>query len=812
MYNSSYFFRLLGIFFTLLAFILFPDEAAVFAAQETIKSYDQIVNLAQKLGQNQPKTRWQTVITTEAADFISFLDNERVLIGTVEWGGYLGLPKHGDIKLFNAVTGKQIWTAGREKLANGHYALLTTEPVIVIVGREDESTSFQTYDPANGSKKWGNRVKAPDQFIVTDSMDRIITLSSEGKKRRIEALDINTGKLLWKEALPADLFSENVPDALFMGNGAVYVAGQKLIKLAESNGAPLWSIDHSALTASDRVAHYSTDGILIYHSGNTALVSEEDGSVLWEETQQNSQILCALILNNKIYRILSGSGNPDKAVSGNTIQALDIKSGREIWSRHIEEFAASPLYLEKGILVFTTDKTIYGLQAGSGEPSFMAAFSENFASGSPNSTKTLRYPDIIRFVSEKLYVAREMSGIAACSFPSGTILWEQLILNLGAPAYCADTLYTTLAKAFPVSEGKGPSKTAAALSSGSRSTEISPFMRSAQSRYEYEKQRTDSVMRDSFATALDRKSVRESQSINIRTMMAQQQVDTAMGQMQAAGDLAVSIIGIQGAVKKALEVAAIQGVISRKYMELRSFMRLLQNCFQGKYYLWPFIENESRGVTMVDLETGNRYDLPFSPRTWELDLFAVDLPNFCIDPEGKSLLMVGIGLDPSKYEKQVKWKISYPKSSVLAYDIMTFDFKPETLLIQKSRERALELEKIADETSKAYQKTIIDGMQQNLTAEQIEQIQIHIAAQIGDMEKVKNLLDAGIDVNTKHPRTGLGPLTNAVIGGHVEVVILLIQRGADVNNKAQTGMSVLDAAKAFNHKGIIKLLEEAGAK
>jgi outer membrane protein assembly factor BamB len=510
MHKSSYLFKVLVIFFTMLAagLILLSEVAAVFAAQEKISDYDQIVNLARKLSQDQPPTRWQTVITTEAADFISFLDNERVLIGTVEWGGYLGLPKHGDIKLFNAVTGKEIWTAGREKLANGHYALLTTKPLIVIVGREDEATRFQSYDPDRGSKKWGHRVKAPDQFIVTDSMDRIITLSTEGKNRLIEALDINTGKIVWKKTLPADLFSEKVPDALFMGNGAVFVAGKKLIKLAESNGESLWSKDHPALTASDRVAHYSPDGILIYHSGSIALLSEEDGAVLWEDTPQNSQLLSALILNNKIYRILYSYGNPGKAASENTVQALDIKSGLEIWSKHIEGSVTSPLYLENDILVFTTDKALYGLQAGNSEQSFVTPFSENFASGSPSSAKTLKYPDIIRFQSEKLYVTREMSGIAACSFPSGTILWEQLILNQETRAYCADSFYTTLTKAFPVSAEKVASKTVPALSSSSRSNEPNTFMRSAQSRYEYEKQRTDSVLHDRYATKLDRQSAR----------------------------------------------------------------------------------------------------------------------------------------------------------------------------------------------------------------------------------------------------------------------------------------------------------------
>lgn len=42
---------------------------------------------------------------------------------------------------------------------------------------------------------------------------------------------------------------------------------------------------------------------------------------------------------------------------------------------------------------------------------------------------------------------------------------------------------------------------------------------------------------------------------------------------------------------------------------------------------------------------------------------------FTLGPGGKTLLMVGTGLESSNFKKQNKWKFSQPKPSVLAYDM-----------------------------------------------------------------------------------------------------------------------------------------------
>lgn len=89
-----------------------------------------------------------------------------------------------------------------------------------------------------------------------------------------------------------------------------------------------------------------------------------------------------------------------------------------------------------------------------------------------------------------------------------------------------------------------------------------------------------------------------------------------------------------------------------------------------------------------------------------------------------------------------------------------------------------------------------------------------VAAGQGDLELVKVFLDAGADVNdgTVMPNAGLGKataLTNAVWGGHKEVVELLLRRGA--STEAAGGKfyrTILDYARANSRPEIVSLLEK----
>jgi outer membrane protein assembly factor BamB len=86
------------------------------------------------------------------------------------------------------------------------------------------------------------------------------------------------------------------------------------------------------------------------------------------------------------------------------------------------------------------------------------------------------------------------------------------------------------------------------------------------------------------------------------------------------------------------------------------------------------------------------------------------------------------------------------------------------------------------------------------------------AARAGDTARVGAALDKGADVNAK-TRYGATALTFAADKGHIEVVKLLIARGADVNvQDTFYQMRAVDMAMMNNHADVVTLLLERGSK
>ena len=80
----------------------------------------------------------------------------------------------------------------------------------------------------------------------------------------------------------------------------------------------------------------------------------------------------------------------------------------------------------------------------------------------------------------------------------------------------------------------------------------------------------------------------------------------------------------------------------------------------------------------------------------------------------------------------------------------------------------------------------------------------------GELERVKQLIDAGTDVNSKM-KSGLTSLHAALLNGHVECMKLLIKSGADVNSKEKDELTPLHLASYHGRYKCVKLLVKAGA-
>ena len=83
------------------------------------------------------------------------------------------------------------------------------------------------------------------------------------------------------------------------------------------------------------------------------------------------------------------------------------------------------------------------------------------------------------------------------------------------------------------------------------------------------------------------------------------------------------------------------------------------------------------------------------------------------------------------------------------------------------------------------------------------------AAEAGDIEAMKTLLGAGIDINIRDSK-GLTPLTYSIFGGKLESVRFLLERGARIDNDNFYELSPLDLVAGIGALEILTLLLDYG--
>lgn len=91
----------------------------------------------------------------------------------------------------------------------------------------------------------------------------------------------------------------------------------------------------------------------------------------------------------------------------------------------------------------------------------------------------------------------------------------------------------------------------------------------------------------------------------------------------------------------------------------------------------------------------------------------------------------------------------------------------------------------------------------------MQQTALDMAANRGRLEMAKFLVDSGAHANNRGT-LGWTPLMHAVNNGHIEVVKFLISRGADVNADPGRGGTVIQLAEKYPE--IVQVLKDAGAK
>ncbi len=760
-------------------------------------AYDSTVQLAQKLKEDQPSTEWESIFPYESTDFIRYMDKNRVLIGTIEISSALGIPRHKEIMLYDANTGKTIWKTERKAFTRGSYTVLATQPLILITGSDKKNLDFFALDPLSGQLKWEQTFKTPATFALSENSNKAFILSSEGSGRKIQSVDAGTGNILWTGDLSGEFFTKDKEDKgvqLIADGSDIFVKGRKLVKVSGKDGKRLWAVEDESLKSKETEVVNLNEGILLWNRDAMVLLDKSSGKRKWKNKAKKGGTKLVACPKGKIFRILgTTTGHDDR------IESIHPKTGKLRWNKKAGGTIVSPIVTQKGTLLYTTGDNLIGLRVSNGKRRFKTPLPKKFVPGSPAKAEYVGQPDILYPRSGKVFISREMSGIVAFSLKNGKRIWNQENFQLRNDPYSADTRYQLMLASMAMhgygQQSKPPSNGSYSYTSGTPNTSLNAQQRSL----EFTKQRADRTLDNKNATRSERKSAHESKLLATSLDIANTETQIAVEKLRNAQNIFNAAVGLNMAIAKGLKDEAVQGLISRAMMEIKSSHYMRNRRFLGDYYVRPFLD-EGRGVTIVDLNTGKRSDLFFSPSIPVLLQFGIDMQNFAIDPEGKQLLTVGVGLDPDKYEAHVKWKWRMPKPSLLSYNLSTLKFSKENILKKR----------LYDNMVKEFGPNSLPGF-----------------AASGQIAIVERLLAGGMDVDAKYPYGGQTALIMATLAAQAEVVKILLDASANVNVKDDHGKAALfyskneemhksmgktSKADVEKYKEIHRMLVKAGAK
>ncbi|PHS71148.1 MAG: outer membrane protein assembly factor BamB [Methylophaga sp.] len=259
-----------------------------------------------------------------------------------------------------------VWSVDTGDGAGNDYSDLSPwlqNNMIVAVDYEGEVSSFVA---ENGQHLWDVDLDVPVVTGVGGGEGLILIGTQKGE---VIALDETQGKLLWRTRLSSEVLA---PPKATQGVVVARTSDGRITGLSVNDGKALWSYQRAVPLLSLRGAStpvLAEDKVITgYANGKLVALSVIDGKTVWERSiavpRGRSELdrlvdidSEAVIADGKVYVV---------AYHGQ-VAALDLASGRKIWSRDMS--SRSGLDVAAGDAIYVSDDSgfVWALQDGTGD-------------------------------------------------------------------------------------------------------------------------------------------------------------------------------------------------------------------------------------------------------------------------------------------------------------------------------------------------------------------------------------------------------------------------------------------------------------
>ena len=692
--------------------------------------------------------------------------------------------------------------------------------------------------------------------------NRLIFAFRDGSSFKVRVLDLATGDALIETVLPAEAFSGTTNISIDVADTSAFLVGNSVVTLDLADGRVVRTIDIPLIASESASTVFLTDGILAWDTETIAYFDRALNAVRWTVTTDDEPIQTVAVSMGHIVLVTG--------IEQSVMSLLDPGAGQQIWSHSITGRIVSPIATSDDLFLCTTDSTVVGVKVADGSTAFVRSLPSDMASGSPTFAEIMGLPDVLRTEDGVLFVARERSGIAAFDLPNGNLRWyhAHYEANLALINYTADgrfvSLHATMVEMGHISPSEPfipPPSLSAVNSSGT-----SQHLATAQRRYETARARYEAGR----GSASDVQLAVEGVLVSLQMDMTCGQLTAGLEVAQSIMNLGIALReiqrarGRQGAIDR-MELA-LQGA-------LRAQENLFQS---GYYLRPFYLEMWGRGVTIVETATGLRRDIIFSPQSPPALAYGLDMPTFAVDTEGDQLVVFGISLKTDRYQRRNKWGTHIPNYSLLKYALDQLEFVSHSTVYPALQPAIIngDVEQIHWLIDQGLDVEVLEWRNQHgetpifqavaMGMANIVELLINAGADVNAVDDlggtpifyaatirladiVELLINAGADVNAvnemgitpieqvglpqnifdmllaagactasggipSQPEVAVPPLIMAIIVNQPDQVLMIVERGDDLEWRNAHGETPLFFAVAFGNPELVRLLLELGAE
>jgi outer membrane protein assembly factor BamB len=688
----------------------------------------------------------QTPLKEQEVDILQWVSPTEFLVGTMQLGGfsYIWIYDYSEFILVDAATGKAKWAFPRKSLKGSTQSVVVVDPVIIIKGTDQKNARYHALDKTSGTELWSHEVRSPEKNLLIWEKGLFLIVSSGEKTIDVAALDVKSGKTVWAKTIEDIVLPQSAAPEVTVDGDELILVSSKVIKLALDDGRVVWNTAVSEDKEASLLVSL-TDSVFVAKGDTVYKIDARTGAVQWMTKIKAGNVKNVIPQRAGVYVV---AGSIDNGVTKDSICALKNTTGKELWSVEFEGPVWSNLITDDSALYATGLTSIYAINLSTGAVKFRFPLPDELNIGSG-------LPDILQFVGSNIVIARE-SGVAAVS-SQGKLIFKQALPE--GHSFTYDYLFNRYAESLSYAKHSPKIVPAMKLESSGATSRLAAANQQAAFR------QARAVMNSPTASPVDKRIALSKASIAAQMSQSAQKLDAAI-------NLGASSVNVTQGVFQALDVWLLGQQIETVRRIMIHSIGIHLSSIQAGYYARPFYRN-GWYLAVVDLKTGERTDLLMSPAHEGLQSDAMNLPSYSVDPSGMRILTKGIGSEPSQwttYEKLGRqrifsshfynmWTIPYP--SILTYNISQLKYN-------------------------TYKNTSSPSMKKPTTNEMM----MIEAAFTGNYERVKSLLDEGVNVNAAD-EYGHTALMHAALMLNDKIVKLLLERGADVTQMDHGGYTAM---------------------